>query len=241
MQKKDNTLYWIIGAAIVAGAGYFIYTGMKNKDKPIEPPQPGPSPGPSPGPGPAPKPKPVGPAMASAAKIDELQKLMIRRFVQLNRSGEFDAAAAKGGWGSKSATALEKLQPQNFINLGNVNASNVDKWIAAIKKDVETAAAEQQKIQTKKTTDAQQIKLADALEKHLQTKGKKIRLLSDVTGIKHQYDNARGYYLPLGDTKKFYKGAKYDKDEIINRGNGTLGIKVGDFRYFIPASQFITD
>lgn len=237
MAKKSNTIYYVIGAVILGGAGYLFYDNWKKKkDEPTPSPEP-----PSPGPSPAPKPSP-GPSPASATKINELQTLMIKRFVQLNRAGEYDAAAAKGGWGNKSTNALKFLQPANFASRGIPNASNIDFWISSIKKDVETAAKQEKDIETKKTSDAQLKKLATDLESHLKAKkGNKIRLLADTTAIKTQFDKARGFYFPLGDTKKFFKGAKYSIDEIINRGNGTLGIKVGDFRYFVPASMFITD
>ena len=239
MQKKSNTIYYLIGAVILGAAGFLWYRNMKKKNEPLEPPKPLP---PGPSPAPAPKPGPVGPTPASSAKIAELQNLMIKRFVQLNRAGEYDAAAAKGGWGNKSTNALKFLQPANFASRGIPNASNIDFWISSIKKDVETAAKQEKDIETKKTSDAQLKKLATDLESHLKAKkGNKIRLLADTNAIKTQFDKARGFYFPLGDTKKFFKGAKYSIDEIINRGNGTLGIKVGDFRYFVPASMFITD
>ena len=237
MAKKDNTLYYIIGAAILGGAGFLFYRQWKKKKDTPEPIKPLP-----PSPGPAPVPTPSGPAPASATKISELQNLMIKRYIQLNRDDEYNAAAAKGGWGNKSTAALQYLQPTNFASRGIPNANNIDAWIASIKKDVETTAKEEQTQQTKQKTQAELIALENALLKHLNAKPgvNKIKLLTDVKAAAWQWDAARNRYVSLDETKSFSKGTSYFAKEIWSRGNGTIGPGYANGkRYFIPASAFI--
>ena len=89
MQKKSNTIYYLIGAVILGAAGFLWYRNMKKKSEPLEPVKPLP-----PGPSPAPAPTPTGPSAAPATKITELQNLMIKRFSQLNKESEYDKNAA---------------------------------------------------------------------------------------------------------------------------------------------------
>jgi len=240
--KKNNTIYYLIGALLLGGAGFFIYRKMKDKDEPITPPGPAPLP---PGPAPLPpKPSPSGPSPASSAKITELQNLMIKRYEQLNRKTEYNANDAFNppGWGNKSTNALKYLQPTNFASRGIPNANNIDAYITSIKKDVETAAKEVQQQQTKQQTQTDLIALANSMEKHLNAKpGKnKIKLLADAKAYAFQWDNARKRYVLLDTFKNFSKGNTFVAKDIVNRGNGTLGIKYSDGkRYFIPASTFI--
>jgi hypothetical protein len=239
MQKKSNTIYYLIGAVILGAAGFLWYRNMKKKSEPLEPVKPLP-----PGPSPAPAPTPTGPSAAPATKITELQNLMIKRFSQLNKESEYDKNAAFNppGWGAKSTAALAYLQPSNFKSRGVPNSSNIDQWIASIKKDVETAAKEEATQQTAKKTRTDLISLEKALKKHLDapTGSKKIKLLTDVTVKPFQYDQARGRYVLLDESpRKFTKGTIFKASEIWTRGNGTLGPGSGDKRYFIDASAFL--
>lgn len=237
--KKNNTIYYILGAVLLGSAGFFFYRKWKDKKEPITPTPPGPAPLP-----PTPSPTPSGPSPASSAKITELQNLMIKRYEQLNRKDEYNANDAFNppGWGNKSTNALKYLQPTNFASRGIPNANNIDAWITSIKKDVEIAAKEevQQQQTAQKTTDA--IALEKKLENHLNSAPgiKKIELLTDVSIKPWKYDDARGRYVLLDEpAKKYYKGTKFVAKDITTRGNGTLGPSVGNKRYFIPASAFI--
>lgn len=232
MQKKDNTLYYIIGAAILAGAGFVFYRQWKNKkDTPIIPPTPQP-PTPTPTPQPAPKPQP---APASSSKIAELQNLMIKRYIQLGRDSEYNAASAKGGWGNLSTSALQYLQPSNFTSRGIPNASNIDAWIISIKKDVENAASEVKKQSEKEIETAKLKALATQYAKHFQS-GKPIEVLTDFKAILHKYDSVKNSYVPTKDTKDFKAKTKLTKGNIyssmIDRRNGQIIIVVGGDKYY---------
>jgi hypothetical protein len=235
MAKKDNTLYYLLGAAIVGVVGYFGYDYYKKK-------QGTPTPTPEPTPTPTPKPerkRQTTPTAASAAKISELQKAMIRRFVQLNRSGEYTESDAKGGFGNKSRTALKTLQPNNYASKGDPNASNIDFWITSINKDIETAANESAQQKTKQATTSELKKLSKGIVDYL-AKGGKARTIVEFTAVKHQFDAVKKTYVPLNETKKFSKGKVYKAKELFDRGNGQIMIKDGLFRYPTTPQNFLT-
>ena len=234
-RKKDNTLYYLLGAAIVGVIGYFGYDYYKKKQE-----TPTPTPTPEPTPTPTPKRKrQTTPTAASAAKISELQKAMIRRFVQLNRSGEYTESDAKGGFGNKSRTALKTLQPTNYATKGDPNASNIDFWITSINKDIETAANESAQQKTKQATTAELRKLSKGIVDYL-AKGGKARTIVEFTAVKHQFDAVKKTYVPLNETKKFSKGKVYEANELFDRGNGQIMIKDGLFRYPTTPQNFLT-
>jgi hypothetical protein len=234
-RKKDNTVYYLLGAAIVGVVGYFGYNYyQKQKDQQT----------PTPTPEPTPTPTPQGkrqttPTAASAAKIIELQKAMIRRFVQLNRSGEYTESDAKGGFGSKSRTALKTLQPSNYASKGDPNASNIDFWITSINRDIETAANESAQQKTKQATTDELKKLSKGIVDYL-AKGGKARTIVEFTAVKHQFDAVKKTYVPLNETKKFSKGKVYEANELFDRGNGQIMIKDGLFRYPTTPQNFLT-
>jgi hypothetical protein len=227
MIKKDNTLYYLIGIAVLGGAGFLFWQNWKKKQStptPIPEPTPTPTPAPIPGPTPAP-----------SSKIAELQNLMIKRYIQLNRDNEYNAASAKGGWGNLSTNALKYLQPGNFASRGIPNASNIDAWINSIKKDVETAASEVKKQTEKESETAKLKKLASQYAKHFQL-GKPIEVLTNFTGIMHKYDSVKNSYVPTKDTRVFKaktiltKGSTYTS--MIDRQNGQIIIVVGGDKYY---------
>lgn len=230
MAKKDNTLYYLIGAVLLGGAGFLFYRQWKKKKDTPEPITPLP-----PSPGPAPVPTPSGPAPASATKISELQNLMIKRYIQLNRDDEYNAAAAKGGWGNKSTAALQYLQPSNFASRGIPNANNINAWIASIKKDVENASSEVKKQSEKEIETAKLKKLASQYAKHFQS-GKPIEVLTDFTAILHKYDSVKNSYVPTKDKRNFKAKTKLTKGStytsMIDRQNGQIIIVVGGDKYY---------
>lgn len=234
--KKTN---WYIYAALAAAAitGYFIWNKSNNGNGK----EPGAEPTPEPKPEPSePKPKIAG--KPNKAKATQLQELIVRRFEQLNRANELPKNFADGIWGDKSDAKAKELRPQTFANFGNVTSENVDKWIAAFEADVAAAAKEIQEQKAKQTTAEAQKVLANKLETWLnQSKTATIRLLNDVVAIRHEYDAARGRYVVLGDKTTYRKNDTFKASNIINRGNGQIGIKEGQFRYFINADQFITN
>lgn len=233
MAKKDNTLYYVIGAAIVGVVGYFGYNYyQKKKDQQTPTPEPTPTPTPE-------GKKQITPTAASAAKISELQKSMIRRFVQLNRSSEYDESAAKGGWGNKSRTALKTLQPSNYATQGDPNANNINFWINSINKDIETAAKESANLKTKQATTDELKKLSKGIVDYL-AKGGKAKTIVEFTAVKHQYDTVKKTYVPLNETKKFSTGKVYEANELFDRGNGQIMIKDGLFRYPTTPQNFLT-
>lgn len=237
MAKKDNTLYYLIGAAIVIVGGYFGYNEYK-KRKGDEIPTPEPTPTPEPKKT-TPKQTPSKPTNASAAKISELQKSMIRRFVQLNRANEYTESDAKGGWGNKSRTALQYLQPQNYASKGDPNASNIDFWINSINKDVETAAKESAAMKTKQNTVDQNKKLSKDIVAFVE-KGGNARVIVAFTSVKHQLDAVKNTYIPLSTTRTFNVGKTFGKGDLFDRGNGQIMIKDGAFRYPTSPQNFLT-
>ena len=232
---KDKSLIYIIGAVAVGALGYFGYKKyMENKL-----PTPTPEPTPEPTPTPTPKKKGTTPTNASAAKINELQKLMIRRFVQLNRASEYTESDAKGGWGNKSRTALQYLQRQNYASKGDPNASNIDFWIQAINKDVETAAKESAQMKTKQTSVDQLKKLSKDIVAYLKTGGR-AKVINDFTSVKHQFDAVKKTYIPLSETKTYRKGLSFGDGDLVDRGNGQIMIKSGVYRYPTSPENLLT-
>lgn len=224
--RKNINLITVLGLSVAAGVLFAVFTGKKKPEPIPEPEQPE-------QPEPAPKPTP-GTTQASAVKIAELQNLMIKRFEQLNRPTEYNASAARGGWGNLSATALKTLQPANYAAKGNPNAQNIDFWINAIKKDVETAAKEIQTQQQKKKSEADLIKLAEQYAAHFNA-GKSLQIAADFTAVEHVFDNVKRSWIPTANTRKFFKGNKFKKTGTYKRaqprGNGQFFF-VQDNKFF---------
>lgn len=231
MAKKNNTLYYLLGAAVLGVVGYFGWEKYK-KSKGGETPTPEPLPEPK-------EKTTTKPANASAAKISELQKAMIRRFVQVDRQNEYTESDAKGGWGNKSRTALQKLQPTNYASKGDPNASNIDFWITSINKDIETAAKESAAMKVKQVSNAQLQKLSKDIVDYLK-KGGKVKVISKFTAVKHQFDAVKKTYIPLKDTKTFSEGKVFENGDLVDRGNGQIMIKDDEYRYPTTPQNFLT-
>lgn len=230
--KKTN---WFL-YAVLAAAGITGYLIWKKNDGGKDP-----EPEPEPEPKSEPKPQPKVDGKPSKAKATQLQNLIERRYQQLNRSNELGKDFADGNFGDKSNAALKFLRPQTFVNWGNATTANVDQWIKALESDVAIAAKEIAEMKAKQTAKSTLITLANKMEKHLKSRQTaSIRLLNDVNATRHEYDAARGVYLPLSEKILYPKNSVYRAKDIVNRGNGQLGIKAGQFRYFINADQFIT-
>lgn len=232
---KNKKLYYTIGAAILAIGGYVAYRQYKKKNEELPTPEPEPLP-------PVkekPKVTPTKTQSASAAKIAEMQNLMIKRFEQLNRASEYTAAMAKGGWGAKSRAAIAKLMPTNAKNFGDPNADNVDKYISALSKDVQTAAQQEKNLETaQKSADAKK-KLATATMTNLEKGGKAV-LLVKVTSPLLKYDTVKNTYIPIsGKTRTFEEGYVFRKGDLFDRGNGQLLFVYGDNRYPIDPTNLL--
>ena len=234
MAKQNNTLYYILGAAVVGVVGYFAYNKYKQGKQP-ETPTPEPTPEPQQQKGKT----TTKPANASAAKIAELQKAMIRRYVQLNRADAFTDSDAKGGWGNKSRNALKYLQPTNYATKGDPNAGNIDFWITSINKDIETAAKESAALKTKQATTAELKNLSKGIVDYL-AKGGKAKVISKFTAVKHQFDAVKKTYIPLKDTKTFSEGKVFEDGDLVDRQNGQIMIKDGEYRYPTTPQNFLT-
>jgi hypothetical protein len=230
--KKSNTIYYALGAIALGVAGYFAYNKFKKK-KDIEPILPEPTP--------TPKATPTATKTppATAAQILEMQNLMIKRFEQLGRPGEYNSAAAKGGWGAKSRTAIATLMPTNAKNLGDPTSANINVYITALKKDVETAATEIKNKQTaEKTTEANK-KLAAAIVKHSDGGGS-VKVLTSFKAPKVIFDTVKNTYIPATGTYSFTIGDRLGKGTLVNRGNGQILYKVGTDRYIINPNYLIS-
>lgn len=229
---KDKNIMYVIGAAIVGVIGYFAYDKYKKGLQPTPTPEPTPEPTPTPKKGATPK-------NASAAKIDELQKLMIRRFIQRGIENEYTANDAKGGFGSKSMTALKKLQPINYSTKGNPNAMNIDFYIKSLTADIETAARDIAQNKTKQTSIDQLKKLSKDIVAFLKTGGR-AKVINEFTAVQHQYDAVKKTYIPLSNTRKFSKGKTFDNGELIDRQNGQIMIVDGEYRYPTSPQNLLT-
>jgi len=222
MKRKINTTYILLGAGLAVGALFALLT-RKKKPTP-EPITPEPTPKPTPQ-----KEKPVN----ISGKIAQLQNLMIKRFEQLNRSTEYNAAAARGGWGNLSTAALKKLQPANLAAKGIPTAQNIDFWIASINKDVETAAKEIQSQQQKKKSDSELTKLSEQYAAHFNA-GKDLQIATNFTAVEHVFDNVKQSWRPTDKSRNFYKGNKFNKNGTYNRaqsrGNGQF--------FFVDGSKY---
>lgn len=233
--KKNNTIFYLIGAAIVGVAGFFVYKKYQ-ADKNTEIPTPDQTPTPTP----TPENKTKTSTAASAAKISELQNLLIRRFVQLNRSSEYTKDDAKGGFGNKSRNALKTLRPQTYASQGDPNAANIQLYIDSINTDIETAAKESSEQKTKQTSTNDLKKLSKDIVDFV-NKGGKAKIINDFSAIKHQFDAVKKTYIPLNESKKFLKGQIFFyKGQLIDRGNGQILIKDGSFRYPTTPQNFLT-
>jgi hypothetical protein len=232
---KDKSIIYIIGAVAVGVIGYFGY--KKYMDGKL--PTPTPEPTPEPTPKTTPNKKGTTPQKASAAKIDELQKLMIRRFVQRGIENEYTANDAKGGFGSKSMAALKKLQPINYSTKGNPNAMNIDFWIKSLAADIETAARDIAQNKTKQTSVEQLKKLSKDIVAFLKTGGR-AKVINEFTAVQHQFDAVKKTYIPLSGTKTFRKGLTFDAGELVDRQNGQIMITSGEYRYPTSPQNLLT-
>jgi hypothetical protein len=229
--KKTNTIYYIIGAAILGVGGFYAYKKFFKKDEEL------PTPEPTPKPTPAPPQKTSN--VASAAKIAEMQNLMIKRFEQLGRASEYNAAAAKGGWGQKSRNAIAILMPTNAKNLGEPTAANIDVYIKALTADVQTKAAQIKSQETTQKTTSENKKLAAAIFKHSEGGGT-VKVLVDFKAPKVIFDKVKNTYIPSTGTMTFTIGDRISKGSLVDRGNGQLLYKVGDVRYIINPNYLIS-
>lgn len=227
--KKTNKIYYIIGAAILGVGGFYAYKKFFKKDEELPTPEPTPIP--------APPQKTTN--VASAAKIAEMQNLMIKRFEQLGRSSEYNAAAAKGGWGQKSRNAIAILMPTNAKNLGDPTAANIDVYIKALTADVQTKAAQIKSQETAQKTTEENKKLAAAIFKHSEGGGT-VKVLVDFKAPKVIFDKVKNTYIPTTGTMTFIIGDRINKGYLVNRGNGQLLYKVGDARYIINPNYLIS-
>jgi len=228
---KDKNIMYIVGAAIVGVLGYFGYKKYKENQQPTPTPEPI-----------APEPNkrqgvPVIPA--SAAKIDALQKLMIRRFVQRNIADEYTANDAKGGFGNKSKAALQKLQPINYASKGAPNAGNIDFYIDSLTKDIATAANDIQQNKSKQTSIDNLKKLSKAIVDYLKNNGR-AKVINEFTAVKHQFDAVKKTYVPLSQTKTFKKNLVFNNGDLVDRQNGQIMIKDGEYRYPTSPENLLT-
>lgn len=236
-RKKSGSI-WTPLLIALAGLGFYIFNDLKAKPTP-DPTTPEPTPEPTPQPTPKPQTQQQTTSIPKQKAIN-LQNLILRRFVQLGRENELGKNFVDGSFGDRSNVALQKLRPKTYQTSGRVTSQNIDFYISNLTLDVEKAAKDEKEMKTKQTTQKANIDLANSLLKYVQTPGKELRLLNDVTATKTQFDVARNTYLNLNDTRKFFKNSRFGKDRLVNRNDGYIGIKVDEFRYFVPASQFIT-
>lgn len=226
---KDKNIIYIVGAAIVGLISYFGY--KKYKENQLILPEPI-----------APEPDKKQTTMAipaSAAKIDELQKLMIRRFIQRGIENEYTANDAKGGFGNKSKTALQKLQPINYASKGAPNTGNIDFYIEGLTKDIATAANEIQQNKSKQTSIDNLKKLSKDIIAYLKTGGR-AKVINEFKAVKHQFDAVKKTYVPLTEVKTFYKGRTFDNGDLVDRQNGQIMIKSGEYRYPTSPENLLT-
>lgn len=229
---KDKNIMYIIGAVAVGALGYFGYKKYMDGQLPTPTPEPT-------EPTPTPNKKGTTPQKASAAKIDELQKLMIRRFVQRDIANEYTANDAKGGFGSKSMAALKKLQPINYAAKGNPNADNIDFYITSLTADIATAAKDIQENKTKQTSVDELKKLSKSIVDYLK-KGGRAKVINEFTSVKHQLDAVLNKYIALKETKTYRKGLTFDDGDLVDRQNGQIMIKSGKYRYPTSPENLLT-
>lgn len=232
--KKTKSLYYIIGAAIVGVGGYFAYNKFFKKENET------PTPEPTPTPTPTPQPKPVKTTTAATpTQIAEMQNLMIKRFEQLGRANEYNAAAAKGGWGKKSRDAIAILMPTNARILGDPTAANIDVYLRALRSDVAVKAAQIKFQETAQKTTAENKKLAAAIVAH-NKKGGTVKVLTEFKAPKVIFDTVKNTYIPADGFMRFVQGEKIGKDKLFDRGNGQILYKAGDVRYIINPNYLIS-
>lgn len=247
MAKKKNIDYLpIIGIAVAGAAGFFIYRYVKNK-KGTPTPEPTPEPTPTPTPAPTPKTTPKSVAAASAAQKKQLQDLLISLFAKYtgNKINDFTytAVEAKGGWGALSERALQialSASTGNSAYTETLNANNAARYINAVTKVNEIRAKQLKDQQTKQTDKATQQKTAKEIVRLLEAGGHKAELLVDLTAPAIQFDNVRNTYITLGETRKFSKGTRFTKGDLVERGDGTVLYKSGLKRYPINPNQLLT-
>lgn len=150
-------------------------------------------------------------------------------------------------FGPTTKKAVSTWQKSNDLNPDGIvgpksiqkmsEIKNLGKWTSSM---ISKLAGKEVAEPTKEPAKTEDQTIAEELMKFL-SKGQKIKLLNDVKATAHEWDEARKRYISVGGEEKgFSKGKTYSKDEIVNRGNGTLGIKDEDKRYFISASNFKT-
>jgi hypothetical protein len=227
MAKNNNIVMLLLLGGLGYG-GYLLYTEYQKKKDLPKPPEPEPEP----------KKVPVTPSTPKApnkpttAKINALQQAMVQWYNgNLIKNISYTQADASGGWGIKSRTALENLYPVIYANRGDINGSNIDRYIELLTADLQKRATEQKNLQSKQASTSDLKTLSANLVKQNKA-GNKLKVLTDFTAVKHKFDKARGLYLPLGDTRAFKKGQVIM--EVKDRFNGQILIVDSfneDFRF----------
>jgi hypothetical protein len=123
------------------------------------------------------------------------------------------------------------LYPVIYANRGDINGSNIDRYLELLTADLQKRALEQKNLQTKQASSSELKTLSANLVKQNKA-GNNLKVLTDFTAIRHKWDKARGIYLPLGDIRTFKKGFVVTK--VVDRGNGQILIVDSfndDFRY----------
>jgi hypothetical protein len=217
MAKKNNTPIMLLLLGALGYGGYYLYTEYQKKkggDLP-KPPEPEPE-----NKVPVTPSTPKAPNKASSTKINALQQAMIQWYNGKSiKNITYTQSDASGGWGPKSRTALQNLYPVIYANRGDINGSNIDRYIELLTADLQKRATEQKNLQTKQASTSDLKKLSANLVKQNKA-GNKLKVLTDFTAIKHKFDKARGIYLPLGDTRAFKKGQVIMK--VVDRFNGQI-------------------
>jgi hypothetical protein len=235
MAKKDNTLLYIVGLGGLAYAGYELYKRYGTKKPPVTPTvEPKMDPG-------QPEQKttpstPKAPSKPSDAKIMQLQELMIQWFRGSTiQNVQYGSAEAKGGWGTKSRTALQTLFPKLYATNGDITPSNIDMYIRVMKENLEKRTIQEKEQKTKQASANELQKLVSRLVNLNVTGRRNLKVLVPFTGVKHKFDKARNTYIALGDTKQFSKNQIISAGMTIDRGNGQILIK-GDKDFVYPTN-----
>jgi hypothetical protein len=234
LDSKNKTIIYIVGATILGLLGFAAYNQYEKNQLPKPEPTPEPTPETTPE---TKKNKPATPV--SAAKIEQLQKLMIRRFIQLGRENEYTESDAKGGFGNKSRSALKTLQPTNFESKGDPSSANVDYYINALTKDIEKTSQDQAANKVKQTSTDQLKKLSKDIVTYVNAGGA-AKVINEFTAIKHQLDAVKNTYVPLNATRKFSKGYTFNAGDLVDRQNGQIMIKDGEYRYPTTPQNLLT-
>lgn len=219
---KKNPLIILGLLAGIGYAGYEIYKRTIKKTPTTPTPEPGtptipdvPTPG---------TPKST-PALPTASDVNQLQQLMIQwyRGKAINNI-TYTEAEARGGWGTKSQTALRNLYPKLFDS-DKLTAGNVTKYINLMKDNLARRGEAEKNQQTKQASQNELLKLTKQLVNQNVTGRRALKVLVPFTAIEHKFDRARNSYISLGNSKQFVKGQTIDPGMTIDRQNGQILIK----------------